>query len=90
MDRKLKSWMRTVNIVLGSALATIGLTVPAALAISGITGSHIILGLGPVELTLLLATFFSSVLFFAGNRTDMLAGAVHLVLFAAYAVFIFD
>ena len=81
---------RTVNIVLGSALATIGLTVPAALGISALTGQHIILGLGPVELVLLLATFFSSVLVFAGNRTNMLAGAVHLVLFAAYAVLIFD
>ena len=81
---------RTVNIVLGSALATIGLTVPAALCISALTGQHIILGLGPVELALLLATFFSSVLVFAGNRTNMLAGAVHLVLFAAYAILIFD
>ncbi|MFM8763941.1 MAG: calcium:proton antiporter [Spartobacteria bacterium] len=81
---------RSVNIVLGSALATIGLTVPAALAISAITSKHIILGLGPVELVLLIATFFSSVLVFAGNRTNMLAGAVHLVLFAAYAVLIFD
>ena len=81
---------RSVNIVLGSALATIGLTVPAALAISALTSKHIILGLGPVELVLLLATFFSSLLVFAGNRTNMLAGAVHLVLFAAYAVLIFD
>ena len=81
---------RTVNIVLGSASATIGLTVPAALCISALTGQHIILGLAPVELVLLLATFFSSVLVFAGNRTNMLAGAVHLVLFAAYAVLIFD
>ena len=81
---------RTVNIVLGSALATIGLTVPAALAVSAFSAQHIILGLGPVELVLLLATFFSSVLVFSGNRTNMLAGAVHLVLFAAYAVLIFD
>lgn len=81
---------RTVNIVLGSALATIGLTVPATLGISAITGQHIILGLGPVDMALLLATFFSSALVFAGNRTNMLAGAVHLVLFAAYAVLIFD
>jgi len=81
---------RTVNIVLGSALATIGLTVPAALGISAFSGQHIILGLGPVELVLLMATFFSSVLVFSGNRTNMLAGAVHLVLFAAYAVLIFD
>ena len=81
---------RTVNIVLGSALATIGLTVPAALGIGALTGQHIILGLGPVDLVLLFATFFSSSLVFAGNRTNMLAGAVHLVLFAAYAVLIFD
>jgi Ca2+:H+ antiporter len=81
---------RTVNIVLGSALATIGLTVPAALAISGITGQHIIprsrtSGVGAAD-----CDIFSSVLVFAGNRTNMLAGAVHLVLFAAYAVLIFD
>lgn len=82
--------IESFNIVLGSALATIGLTVPAALCISAFNGQHIILGLGPLKLVLLSATFFSSVLFFAGNRTDMLAGAVHLVLFAAYAVFIFD
>jgi Ca2+:H+ antiporter len=43
-----------------------------------------------VELVLLFATFFSAVLVFAGSRTNMLAGAVHLVLFAAYAVLIFD
>ena len=84
------SLQRTVNIVLGSALATIGLTVPAVLCISALTGKHIILGLGPVELVLLFATFLSSVLVFAGNRTNMLSGAVHLVLFAAYAVLIFD
>ena len=78
------------NIVLGSALATIELTVPAALAIRGITCRHIILGVGPVELVPLVATIFSSVLVFAGNRTNMLAGAVHLVLFAAHAVLIFD
>jgi Ca2+:H+ antiporter len=84
------SLQRTVNIVLGSALATIGLTVPAVLCISALTGQHIILGLGPVEMVLLLATFLSSVLVFAGNRTNMLAGAVHLVLFAAYAILIFD
>jgi Ca2+:H+ antiporter len=81
---------RSVNIVLGSSLATIGLTVPAALGISALTSHQIILGLDPVELVLLFATFFSAVLVFAGSRTNMLAGAVHLVLFAAYAVLIFD
>jgi len=81
--------MRTVNIVLGSALATIGLTVPAALCISTFTGQHIILGLGPLELVLLGHIFFLHA-GFRRNQTNMLAGAVHLVLFAAHAVLIFD
>ena len=81
---------RTVNITLGSALATIGLTVPAVLVISGCTGQFIEMGLPLTQIVLLVATFFVSSTVFAGNRTNVLAGAVHLVLFAAYVVLIFD
>ena len=81
---------RTVNITLGSALATIGLTVPAVLIISGCTGQFIEMGLPLTQIVLLFATFFVSSTVFAGNRTNVLAGAVHLVLFAAYVVLIFD
>jgi Ca2+:H+ antiporter len=81
---------RTVNITLGSALATIGLTVPAVLVISGCTGQFIEMGLPLTQVVLLVATFFVSSTVFAGNRTNVLAGAVHLVLFAAYVVLIFD
>jgi Ca2+:H+ antiporter len=81
---------RTVNITLGSALATIGLTVPAVLVISSCTGQFIEMGLPLTEIVLLVATFFVSSTVFAGNRTNVLAGAVHLVLFAAYVVLIFD
>jgi len=81
---------RTVNIALGSALATIGLTVPAVLIISELTGKVVELGLEPPEMVLLMATFFSVSLVFGGTRTNTLSGAVHLVLFFAYIVLIFD
>jgi Ca2+:H+ antiporter len=48
------------------------------------------MGLPLTQIVLLVATFFVSSTVFAGNRTNVLAGAVHLVLFAAYVVLIFD
>ncbi len=81
---------RAVNICLGSALATIGLTVPAALAISVFINQPIQLGVTNTDLTLLLLTMFVSALTFGGGRTNMLQGAVHLVIFVVYIVLIFD
>jgi Ca2+:H+ antiporter len=81
---------RAVNICLGSALATIGLTIPAVLLVSLCTGQSLILGLGPRETTLLALTFIVSSLTFSGQRTNILLGAVHLVIFAAYFILIFD
>lgn len=81
---------RSVNICLGSALATIGLTVPAVLAIDLLTGLHVILGLEPADMVLLVLTLFLSMLTFGGVRTNMLQGAVHLVVFLVYLVLIFN
>jgi Ca2+:H+ antiporter len=81
---------RSVNICLGSALATISLTVPAVLAIGLLAGVHVELGLDPVETVLLAVTILVSMLTFAGGRTNILQGAVHLVLFFAYLMLIFD
>jgi Ca2+:H+ antiporter len=81
---------RSVNILLGSALATIGLTVPAVLAIGLIIDRTVELGLDPVEMVLLLLTLAVSTLTFTGGRTNVLQGAVHLALFLAYAMLIFD
>lgn len=81
---------RTVNIALGSALATIGLTVPAVLLVAWAAGQPVSLGLEPAELVLLAATLLCALTNFAGSRTNTLAGAVHLVLFAGYVVLIFD
>lgn len=77
---------RAVNLSLGSALSTIGLTVPTVLAISVITGTPLHLGLQPVEIVLLTLTLFVAQMTFSGVPTNVLLGVVHLALFAAYLV----
>jgi Ca2+:H+ antiporter len=81
---------RTVNIALGSALATIGLTIPAVLVIGLVTGRVIELGLEPVEIVLLTLTLLVSTVNFVTERTNILKGAVHLILFISYIILIFD
>lgn len=81
---------RSVNICLGSALATIGLTVPAVLGIALIDRLHIILGLDLSHMVLLMLTLLLSVITFGGGRTNMLQGAVHLVVFMVYIMLVFS
>jgi Ca2+:H+ antiporter len=81
---------RSVNILLGSVLATISLTIPAVLFIGLATGQEIILGLGAPEMVLLVLTLGVSTLTFASARTNVLLGAVHLLLFLAYLMLVFD
>jgi Ca2+:H+ antiporter len=81
---------RSVNVLLGSVLATISLTVPAALAIGLIVGKPVLLGLAPPEMTLLAATLGSCMITFGQGQTNILQGFVHLMLFAAYIVLMFD
>ena len=79
-----------MNITLGSALSTIGLTIPAVLGISLVTGETVELGLEPAEIFLLLFTLLVAMVNFSNERTNVLHGFVHLVLFATYVVLIFD
>lgn len=81
---------RAVNICLGSVLSTIGLTVPAVLIIGLVTGEDVVLGIDDNSLVLLVLTLFVSALTFGGPRTNMLQGAVHLVIFFVYLVLIFN
>src|SRR5882724_10881434 len=66
---------RSVNIFLGSVLATIGLTVPTMLAISHITGKNITLGVQHADAVLLPLTLVVSIVTFASGRTNVLQGA---------------
>ncbi|MFQ5761378.1 MAG: calcium:proton antiporter [Acidiferrobacterales bacterium] len=81
---------RTVNISLGSTLSTIGLTIPAVLGISLVTGKKVELGLEEAHVYLLLFTLLVAIVNFSSERTKALTGVVHLVLFLTYVVLIFD
>ncbi|MGA0175934.1 MAG: calcium:proton antiporter [Chthoniobacterales bacterium] len=81
---------RSVNILLGSVLATIGLTIPAALGIGLYTGQPVVLGLGEPEIIMLFIALAVSMLTFGQGRTNMLQGAVHIVIFGVYLFLIFD
>ena len=81
---------RAVNIFLGSAAATIGLTVPAILIIAVVTDERVILGLDTENVLMLVTTLAVSMITFSSRRTNVLLGAVHLVLFGFYILLIFD
>ena len=81
---------RTINICLGSALATTALTIPAVLTISLVTGKHVELGLDPQELVILALTLLICMVNFASGRTNILQGAVHMIIFVTYVVLLFD
>lgn len=81
---------RSINILLGSVLASIGLTIPAVLTIGLVTGRTIVLGLDPGDSVLLVLTLAVCGLTFTSTRTNVLLGAVHLLLFLAYLMMIFE
>ena len=75
---------QSINLALGSSLATIGLTMPAVAATSFVLGTPLVLGLSAKETTLLALSIVISMLTFGTGRTNILAGFVHLVLFATF------
>ena len=81
---------RSLNVLLGSALATIALTIPAVLTVGLITGQTIYLGVEAPNMILLSLTLVVSILTFSTPRTNILLGAVHLLLFLAYLMLIFE
>jgi Ca2+:H+ antiporter len=77
------------NLAYGSALASIGLTVPVVAAASWWMGMPLVLGLESKDLVLLTLTFVVSVITLTYGRTHMMQGCVHLVIFAAFAFLAF-
>ena len=74
----------SLNLALGSALASIGLTIPVVALLSVFLGLPLVLGLAPKDLVLLVLTFIVSGITLGTGRTNVLQGAVHLVIFAAF------
>lgn len=74
----------SLNLALGSALATIGLTIPAVVAVSLLFNEPLALGLGPKDQLLLALTLFIGVITLGTGRTTVLQGIVHLAIFATF------
>jgi len=74
----------SLNLALGSALASIGLTIPAVAIVSLATGWTLTLGLDTKSSVLLLLSLFVTSLSLSNGRTTVLQGTVHLVLLATY------
>lgn len=74
----------SMNLALGSAMASIGLTVPAVVLAALWLELPLLWGLPMKEQALLLMTFLVSAITLGSGRTHLMQGAVHVVLFAAY------
>ncbi|EEP75160.1 ionic transporter integral membrane protein [Micromonospora sp. ATCC 39149] len=74
----------SLNLALGSAMASIGLTIPAIAIASIWLDGPLLLGLGGTQLALLALTVVAGVLTVVPGRATLLQGGVHLVLLAAF------
>ncbi len=74
----------SLNLALGSALATIGLTIPSVAIVSLVLDLPLALGIDAKSMTLLALSLFVATLSLGTGRTTVLQGVVHLVIFAAY------
>jgi Ca2+:H+ antiporter len=80
---------KSINLALGSSLATIGLTVPAVAVAAFALDKQLVLGLNAQDTVLLVLTFVLSMLTFGTGRTNILFGLVHLVVFAVFIFLVF-
>ena len=80
---------KSINLALGSSLATIGLTIPAVAAAAYALDKQLVLGLNEQDMVLLVLTFLLSMLTFGTGRTNILFGLVHLVVFAVFVFLVF-
>ena len=80
---------KSINLALGSSIATIGLTIPAVAGVALILDLRLVLGLEARELILLALTLLVSTITFGTGRTNILFGFVHIVVFATYVFLVF-
>jgi Ca2+:H+ antiporter len=80
---------KSINLALGSSLATIGLTIPAVAIAAYVLDKELVLGLNQQDTVLLVLTFFLSMVTFGTGRTNILFGLVHIVVFAVFVFLVF-
>jgi Ca2+:H+ antiporter len=81
---------KSINLALGSSLATIGLTIPIVALVNILLDKSLMLGLDQQSLALLLLTMLVSTQTFGTGRTNILFGVVHLVIFTLYLFLLFE
>jgi Ca2+:H+ antiporter len=74
----------SLNLALGSAMASIGLTIPAIAVASLWLSGPLVLGLGATQIVLLVLTAVVGVLTVMPGRATLLEAAIHLAVCAAY------
>lgn len=74
----------SMNLAIGSALASIGLTIPLVVLASVVFGLPLKLGLDAKDVALLSLTFLVGSITLGSGRTNVMQGAIHLVLFASF------
>ena len=80
---------KSINLALGSSLATIGLTIPAVSEAAYLLDKTLVLGLPSRDIALLAMTMLVSMMTFGTGRTNILFGMVHLVIFATFLLLVF-
>lgn len=80
---------KSINLALGSSLATIGLTIPAVSEAAYLLDKTLVLGLPSRDIVLLAMTMLVSMMTFGTGRTNILFGLVHLVVFAIFLLLVF-
>ena len=81
---------RAINLLLGSALATLALTIPAVLTIGLVMRQEVHLGLPVQDVAILCVTLAISVLTFGRGRTNLLQGAIHLLVFLFWLALVLE
>ena len=86
----LREMQRVSNLCHGALVSTVGLTIPAVLTIGLLTGAPVVLAESPVNLVLLGVTLLLTLASFGGRRVTAVHGAAHLMVFALYALAVFQ
>jgi Ca2+:H+ antiporter len=82
--------MRDTLLALNMIIMNGMVTIPSVLVINHLLERPVVLGVEHTDLALLILTLALSMITFTSGRTNMLQGVVHLLLFAAYILLIFQ
>jgi Ca2+:H+ antiporter len=74
----------SMNLAYGSALASIGLTIPAVVLVSIVFDLPLVLGLAAKDMVLLVLSLLVAAIGLGNGRTNIMQGAVQIVIFAAF------